>query len=865
MFIRRVLEPSSSQPIGVTASLIGAAAVRPGARISVRPIVRFAISIVASALAVVAFASSVGAEESTDIGRSRGNPQMVLTSDGTPVIAHFHPEGRIAMDICADRACHTKRRVNVEAPCGLGRSDHVALVVTSDDRPVLAYSFDNCTTPVLGSDLKVMVCDDPVCRTHTTRTVEASADGTLLAAITNDDRLVIAFEVDQGLRIVTCEDPRCEDSSTVTVPTAGHDGYRASLALNRANHPVIAYGTNAGINLIFCDDAVCTGTTTATPTAGRVEAFTSATSLTLTEADHPVLAYSNNGIQVVVCSDPACTSAASKTVDSIINNSHNDRTRPPALSLDGDGHPVIAYADYDNSRLRLAVCEDPRCDGVSNTTVSTPSQVHGASAVAVDNTGLTTIAHIGDPVIDPHFRRYVVGITACDDPRCSPDPSSSPAPTTDHYECPPSFSFNGVTPSPTCTQEVPAMTDGADYYECPRTHVTSGNGTETSCIFTMYASLIIDRACPLGESSGTGAAKTCAESYLLYRDHDGFGEYGETCPAGWVSLVDDTAPEGTTTCEQREQCDEPYVAIGGRPDGWTTCAYSERPPFDEDTGDYSSCWVGHSIEGTGADRRCTSTYETPPTQNLILLSPAFHPLTCRDGFMEVGAEIDTECVRVSAATGRSALYRNPCPPSYEQAGTGSTTTCRPLSLGWSCWAGYELVLDGPESVCVREVAIEIGAGCPGGYRPSDLAAQVCRRSTPAEQTIGGVDICAGCSPVASPPAGTAAEPTPTRQPAVVTAQAAPAVVSGPAIVVPEVAPAPAPVPTSAPAPTPAIRAANTFGFGSGAPAADASGRARPALALTGTNSERAAMVALALIAVGSAAMGMRRQTRSAIC
>jgi hypothetical protein len=233
-------------------------------------------------------------------------------------------------------------------------------------------------------------------------------------------------ESNRALKLAVCSDSTCSASPTIRTldsgPTPGGVGRGSSLRLNASGHPVISYfdQPNFVLKLAVCSDPSCS-------TAPTIRVIDSSglvgvsTSLQLNASGHPVIAYydfGNGNLKLAVCSDATCSAAPSIRV----LDSAGDVGREPSLQLNSSGHPVISYRESVNlavvTNLKLAVCTDAACSATPTVrTVETGGAPGFSSSLALDSSQRPRIAHFDNAT-------GRIKLTACSDPTCSAPPTS---------------------------------------------------------------------------------------------------------------------------------------------------------------------------------------------------------------------------------------------------------------------------------------------------------------------------------------------------------------------------------------------------------------------------------------------------------
>ncbi len=120
-------------------------------------------------------------------------------------------------------------------------------------------------------------------------------------------------------------------------------------------------------------------------------------SFTLNGAGHPVIAYYANSLfQTVVCDSPTCRGANVMQVQFNPGGTFS----ASSVAIGADGLPVVAYRNTATDALRVTKCGNPTCSsGNISTDVDNPVNVvvGGSSSMAVPADGRPVIAHLVSP------------------------------------------------------------------------------------------------------------------------------------------------------------------------------------------------------------------------------------------------------------------------------------------------------------------------------------------------------------------------------------------------------------------------------------------------------------------------------------
>jgi len=176
----------------------------------------------------------------------------------------------------------------------------------------------------------------------------------------------------QELRLTLYEDSQCElEKYTISI-LEGNDsqevakdfGERTALVLNQNNyHPVIGYYTEGAVKVVICGEPSCLSGNIIT-TMEEVGYYSSGlttpqhVSLQLDHQSNPVISYyqdTTQDLKLAVCQDPKCESKTITTIDS-----EGDVGQNPILTLDAFDNPTIFYQNQEG-QWKQAVCHTPTC------------------------------------------------------------------------------------------------------------------------------------------------------------------------------------------------------------------------------------------------------------------------------------------------------------------------------------------------------------------------------------------------------------------------------------------------------------------------------------------------------------------------
>lgn len=305
---------------------------------------------------------------------------LVLNELGHPVISFYDAtNGDLMVAVCADAVCSPGAVTTnvIDAVGDVGRA--TSMVLDDVGNPVIAY-YDYTQ-----NSAKLAVCTDAFCNPGTVEvnTVAHLLDGGGFVSLALDElgHPVVAYlniYLDGMLNVAVCADAFCRPGNVAATSIIGGDGHFASMVLNGSGNPVISFFKRDG----FCD------------------------------FDCPGAVLSD--LMVAVCGDPLCNQNDVVVQQIDIEGYVGEFT---SLSLDVSGNPVISYYDGTNGDLKLATCADATCspEGIVTNVVDATGNVGGYTSMALDSADNPVIAYYD-------WTNGAVKIAVCDDPTCDPRP-----------------------------------------------------------------------------------------------------------------------------------------------------------------------------------------------------------------------------------------------------------------------------------------------------------------------------------------------------------------------------------------------------------------------------------------------------------
>jgi hypothetical protein len=349
-------------------------------------------------------------DRGADLGLYTG---MGLDSRGFPIITYFDAtHTNLKLLNCGDANCASGNTITVPFPSG-NLGEHGVMELDSSGFPVAAYVDFN------DGLMKLLHCGDASCSSGNSITVpDPSPNGLIPSSLKLDSggRPVISIldTANQDLKVVHCGDADCSAGNVISTPDS--DGSLAlngaGLALDSSDRPVVAYSddTHGDLKILHCGDANCTSenSITSPDTAGTVG---ESPDVALDANGFPVVAYydqTNADLKILHCGDANCTAANSITAP----DTDGEVGSRPALTLDANGFPVVAYFDQTNHAQKLLHCGDENCSSGNHVKTVDSSAQMSDSSIALDASGFPVVSYRGVDALK---------VLHCTDGNCDPD------------------------------------------------------------------------------------------------------------------------------------------------------------------------------------------------------------------------------------------------------------------------------------------------------------------------------------------------------------------------------------------------------------------------------------------------------------
>ena len=249
--------------------------------------------------------------------------------------------------------------ITIDAGTAAARVGQTTAVVYRDDgTPFIAYGRED-DHALMGAS-----CADPACTDITFKGRLFSTAGRIISmdmTIGADGNPIIVYDAEDttDINVVACSDPHCAFALTndITTPGSGQD---PSITISTDGRPVVASG-GGGIWVTVCEDDLCIDEETyqfADPGQGG---FARDPDIMVGPKGWVYIAFTLNGAGAIgICDDtaPLCSNPST----SLANQSMVDISSP-VISTSPSGLPVIAYADNDDGKAKIAACRTILCAG----------------------------------------------------------------------------------------------------------------------------------------------------------------------------------------------------------------------------------------------------------------------------------------------------------------------------------------------------------------------------------------------------------------------------------------------------------------------------------------------------------------------
>lgn len=278
-----------------------------------------------------------------------GKPEVLIRPNGQPLIVNGEFDAVNVFD-CQDSHCN--RGENRPITPAYSATASAVVAVRGDQRPVFAFNDRHAHT------IDIATCNDVDCLTTARKTVVTEATAfpmSIAMALTSDDRPVIAYTADvdggtQFFRLAVCDTPACDQPSIRTLDS--RFAFWLSIGMRSDDRAVIhAQLDQSGMTpkeLFICDDVNCQSAT-----IRPMPVIAETRELVIDAQDRPILTVGSGFYGFYHCSTPDCLayepyhSLGMMPAGGAVRAARKDR-----------GPAALAVLDYQTNTLNVAVCSD---------------------------------------------------------------------------------------------------------------------------------------------------------------------------------------------------------------------------------------------------------------------------------------------------------------------------------------------------------------------------------------------------------------------------------------------------------------------------------------------------------------------------
>jgi hypothetical protein len=277
---------------------------------------------------------------------------------------------------------------------------HNSITTGADGLGLISY-YDN-QFPNL--HLKVAHCSNVPCTSASSRIVEtgggSAGDVGRFSSITigaDGFGLMSYYDgTNLDLKVAHCADAACTTASVATIDTGGiaNVGQYTSITIGTDGLGLISYHdvTNGDLKVAHCSNVACSSATTVTvdATAGFVVGLF--TSITIGTDGLGLISYrddTNGNLRVAHCSDAACSAATISAIDP----GGVDVGRYTSVAIGADGFGLVSYHDTTNGDLKVAHCSNVLCNAATLSAIDVTGTVGAYTSLTMGGDGLGMISY----------------------------------------------------------------------------------------------------------------------------------------------------------------------------------------------------------------------------------------------------------------------------------------------------------------------------------------------------------------------------------------------------------------------------------------------------------------------------------------
>lgn len=309
----------------------------------------------------------------------------------TPTPGWVDPIAALQMDVSGLQARAATSRPGFSITTLDTSGDNISLAIGADGLGLISY-VDSASRVV-----KVAHCNDTACTDAAVTTLDVDVQASSVSpktsiAIGADGVGLIAYVAylpnnNAQLRAVHCTNVSCSSfEGPFNLATA--NSHNVSLAIGTDGLGLIAY--QGGNRVAHCNDAACTSAAT----RGVDSVVSSFGSIAIGADGLGFISYYdavNDDLKVAHCNDVACTSSTRAIVDSL-----GDVGVQNSVAIGVDGLPLVAYTDGTNNALKIAHCGDMLCSSTTVTTLDSAGYFGVALTIGADGLPVITYAGLTD-------------------------------------------------------------------------------------------------------------------------------------------------------------------------------------------------------------------------------------------------------------------------------------------------------------------------------------------------------------------------------------------------------------------------------------------------------------------------------------
>lgn len=286
-----------------------------------------------------------------------------------------------------------------------------SVAIGTNGNPIVSYLEDGT------GDLSVAVCNDPTCTTATIAPVDTTGGTNSSIAIGIDGNPVISYRhgTSGQLNVAACTDLTCTAPAVITpFEDAGANVIHTSIAIGTDGNPVVSYLRNASgeLKVAACTNPTCTAATiTPLDVIGSASGIDSDTAITIGGNGNPIVSSHDNfanDLLVAACTNPTCTAPATITpfdTDDFI-------AFGLSVTTGTDGNAIVSYYNTDTGALKVAACTNPTCTAATITELDNSSVVGFYSSITIGTDGNPVISYFDNGTQD-------LKVAACTDATCT--------------------------------------------------------------------------------------------------------------------------------------------------------------------------------------------------------------------------------------------------------------------------------------------------------------------------------------------------------------------------------------------------------------------------------------------------------------